>query len=213
MRIPLACCLSCVRDVGWPFFFSSFPFFDFDLYIVCFILTFSCGYYAVSSVSGSAATCLAYDMYPDTCVGWYHLFIFVWGRIRSVSVKVIISSAFYLFSSSGCFLRGIFSTNIWWVRRASSFLEQPRASYEEYFQEIFLSKILLGEYFAKICSSTNISSPTISRAADFSQQILGGMAVTSKHVGWQGLNPLTDSRRGTLHTETSILRIKRPWRV
>ena len=38
-------------------------------------------------------------------------------------------------------------------------------------------------------------------------------AVVSKDVGWQGLNPLTDSRQGTLHTETSILRIKRPWRV
>ena len=35
----------------------------------------------------------------------------------------------------------------------------------------------------------------------------------NKDVGWQGLNPLTDSRQGTLHTETSILRIKRPWRV
>ena len=36
-----------------------------------------------------------------------------------------------------------------------------------------------------------------------------------KDVCWQGLNPLTDSRQGTLHTETinSILRIKRPWRV
>ena len=37
--------------------------------------------------------------------------------------------------------------------------------------------------------------------------------LASKDVGWQGLNPLTDSRQGTLHTETSILRIKRPWRV
>ena len=35
----------------------------------------------------------------------------------------------------------------------------------------------------------------------------------TKDVGWQGLNPLIDSSQGTLHTETSILRIKRPWRV
>ena len=33
---------------------------------VCFILSFSGGYYAVSSVSVSAATRLAYDMYLDT---------------------------------------------------------------------------------------------------------------------------------------------------
>ena len=61
--IPLACCLlSRVLDVDlFYFFFSSFPFFDFDLDIVCFILSFSCGYYAVSSVSVSAATRLAYD--------------------------------------------------------------------------------------------------------------------------------------------------------
>ena len=40
------------------YFFSClpFPFFDFDLDIICFILSFSCGYYAVSSVSVSAAT-------------------------------------------------------------------------------------------------------------------------------------------------------------
>ena len=50
------------------FFFSFFPFFDFDLDIVCFILSFSCGYYAVSSVSVSAVTRLAYYMYLDTYV-------------------------------------------------------------------------------------------------------------------------------------------------
>ena len=49
-------------------FFSSFPFFDFDLDTVCFILSFSCGYYAASSVSVSAATCLACDMYLDMYV-------------------------------------------------------------------------------------------------------------------------------------------------
>ena len=53
------------------------PGFDFDLDIVCFIPSFSCGYYAVSSVSVSAATPLAYDMYLDTCVIWSHLFVFV----------------------------------------------------------------------------------------------------------------------------------------
>ena len=90
-----------------------------------------------------------------------------------------------------CFLRGIFSTNIWWVRRASSFLEQPRASYEEYFQEIFLSKILLGEYFAKICSSTNISSPNISRAADFFPTNIrgyGGYKQTCRLTGFEPLD-------------------------
>ena len=47
------------------FFFSSFAFFDFDLYIVCFILSFTCGYYKYAvSVSASAATRLAY-------VPWY----------------------------------------------------------------------------------------------------------------------------------------------
>ena len=50
------------------FFLLFLPFFDFDLDIVCFILSFSCGYYAVSSVSVSAATRLAYDMYLDTYV-------------------------------------------------------------------------------------------------------------------------------------------------
>ena len=46
------------------FFLLFLPFFDFDLDIVCFlffILSFSCGYYAVSSVSVSAATRLAYS--------------------------------------------------------------------------------------------------------------------------------------------------------
>ena len=41
---------------------SSFPSFGFDLDIVRFILSFCCGYYAVSSVSVSAATRLAYDI-------------------------------------------------------------------------------------------------------------------------------------------------------
>ena len=36
-----------------------------------FILSFPCGYYAVSSVSVSAATRLAYDMYLDTLIRTY----------------------------------------------------------------------------------------------------------------------------------------------
>ena len=57
-----------VRRMDLFYFSSLFPFFDFDLDIVCFILSFSCGYYAVSSVSVSAATRSAYDMYLDTYV-------------------------------------------------------------------------------------------------------------------------------------------------
>ena len=50
------------------FLLSAFPLFDFDLDIVCFILSFSCGYYAVPSVSVSAATRFAYGTYLDTYV-------------------------------------------------------------------------------------------------------------------------------------------------
>ena len=46
------------------FLFLSFFAFAFDLDVVCFILSFSCGYYAVSSLSVFAATRLACDMYP-----------------------------------------------------------------------------------------------------------------------------------------------------
>ena len=84
------------------FFLLFLPFFDFDLDIACFILSFSCGYYAVSSVSVSAATRVAYDMYLDTYVRSSHSFIFVWG-IRFVSVIVCIIFCFYLFSSWGDF--------------------------------------------------------------------------------------------------------------
>ena len=49
-------------------FLLFLPFFDFDSDIVCFILSFSCGCYAVSSVSVSAATRLAYNTYLDTYV-------------------------------------------------------------------------------------------------------------------------------------------------
>ena len=63
MRIPLACCLlSCVLDVDLLFLLLFLPFFDLDLDIVCFILSFSRGCYAVSSVFVSVATRLAYRM-------------------------------------------------------------------------------------------------------------------------------------------------------
>ena len=77
MRIPLACCLlSCVLAVDL-FYFSSLPSLlsISILDIVCFILSFSCGYYAVSSVSLSAGTLLTYDIYTylDTCARLSHL--------------------------------------------------------------------------------------------------------------------------------------------
>ena len=71
MRIPLACCLlSCVVDVVDLFFYFLLflPFFGFDLDIVCFILSFSCGYYAVSSVSVSAATFSYYMIRILICI-------------------------------------------------------------------------------------------------------------------------------------------------
>ena len=43
--------------------FLFLPFFDFELDMAGFILSFSCGYYAVSSVSISAATRFAHDIY------------------------------------------------------------------------------------------------------------------------------------------------------
>ena len=108
-------------------------------------------------------------------------------------------------------------------------------SYEEYFRQIFgglgvlpvfwssqerLTRNIFRKYFSPKSYSGNISQKSAPRQTlraqiflgqqIYSQQIFGGVAVTGKHVGGQGLNPLTDSRQGTLHTETSILRIKRP---
>ena len=81
------------------------PFFRFRFGRRLFLIlsySFLCGYYnAVSSVSVSAATRLAYeydDMYLDTYVRWSHL-VFVWG-IRFVSVAVIVCVI-------SCFLPGI----------------------------------------------------------------------------------------------------------
>ena len=57
--------LSCVADVDLSsfFFFSSFPFSISIWTSFVFILYFSCGHYAVSSVSVSAATRLSHDIY------------------------------------------------------------------------------------------------------------------------------------------------------
>ena len=79
MHIPRACCLlSCALDVDLFVLFLVFRLFsEFDLDVVCFILSFSCGYYAVSSVPVSAGTRLAYDMYRDTYVRSSAFFIFV----------------------------------------------------------------------------------------------------------------------------------------
>ena len=71
MRVPLASCLlSCVVDVDLSLFFFLFSF-SFSIPIgtsFVFILSFSRGYQAVSSVSVSAATRLANVMYLDTYV-------------------------------------------------------------------------------------------------------------------------------------------------
>ena len=69
MGIPLACCLLfCVVAFLLFFLFLLFlPFFAFDLDVVCFMLSFSCGYYAVSSVLVSAGTRLAYDICIYIC--------------------------------------------------------------------------------------------------------------------------------------------------
>ena len=56
------CVLSSCVDVDFFLLLLFLPLFDFDLDIVCFILSFSCGYYAASSVLVSAATRLAYDI-------------------------------------------------------------------------------------------------------------------------------------------------------
>ena len=93
---------SFLRCWWWLLLFSLLflPFFDFDSDIVCFILSFSCGNYAVASVSVCAATRLAYDLYLNTYVRWSHLSIFVWA-IRFVPVIACIILCDYLFSSWG----------------------------------------------------------------------------------------------------------------
>ena len=78
MRIPFACCLlsyevllALLMLTYLCFFLLFLPFFDFDLDIASFILSFSCGYYAVSSVSVSAVTRFAHDTYFEIYVCWY----------------------------------------------------------------------------------------------------------------------------------------------
>ena len=61
MGIPLACCLRFAFFIFFASFFFFLPFVALGLDVVCFILSFSCGNYAVSSVLVSAATRLAYD--------------------------------------------------------------------------------------------------------------------------------------------------------
>ena len=105
---------SCVADIGLSLFFLIFhPFFDFDFDIACFILSFSCGYYAVSSVSVSAATRLAYAlrmipiyqvcMYLDTCVRTLISPLYVCLRYTICFSYRFIIFSFHLFSSWGNF--------------------------------------------------------------------------------------------------------------
>ena len=84
--------------------FPFLDFFDFDLDIVCFILSFSCGYHAVSLVSVSAATRLAYSYYIYICISIrtcadLTFFFFSLRGIRFFSVIVCIIACYYLFSS------------------------------------------------------------------------------------------------------------------
>ena len=81
------------------FFLLFFPFFDFDLDIV-FILSFSCGYDAVSSVSVSAATRLAYDILSifiltRTCA--YLAFLFLSEVYDSFQVLCVLCCVFICF--------------------------------------------------------------------------------------------------------------------
>ena len=82
MRIPLACCLSCVVDVDLPLFFLLFlPFFDFNLGIVCFHPVFFL--WVLCCLLGFAFCCDSFSIWyvSYTYVRWSHLFIFVWGRL------------------------------------------------------------------------------------------------------------------------------------
>ena len=90
----LVCFISCFPAVSFSlsslfdfWFRFRFRFFDVELFFF-FILSFSCGYYAVLSVS--VATCTAYRMYLiRTCADL--TFIFVWGvRCASVIMCIII---------------------------------------------------------------------------------------------------------------------------
>ena len=97
MRVPLACCLlSCVVVDLFLFFLLFLPSFDFDLDIVCFMLSFSCGHYAVSSVPLSAASRLAHDMYLiRTLISPFYFCL----RFTICFSYCVLSSVFFLFSS------------------------------------------------------------------------------------------------------------------
>ena len=104
MRIPLACCfLSCVANVTYlHFFFSTFPVSTSIWGAFAFILSFSCGYYAVSSVSVSAATRLAYshDIYICVLIRTYAdlTFLFLSEVYDLFQLLLCIIFGFYLFS-------------------------------------------------------------------------------------------------------------------
>ena len=88
MRMPLACCLLAFLLFIYLFFFSCPLCFRLD--VVCFTLSFPCGYHAVFSVSVSW-TRLAYDMYLIS-----HRFYF-WLRCTICSSYRVIIFCFYLF--------------------------------------------------------------------------------------------------------------------
>ena len=87
------------------FFILFLPFFDFDLDIVCFILSFSCGYYAVASVSVSAATRLAHDAYLDLHFTYADLtFLFLSEVYDLFQLFCVLSSAITCFPPGVIFL-------------------------------------------------------------------------------------------------------------
>ena len=67
--------------------------------------------------------------------------------------------------------------------------------------------------FLITCGESEAKSTILGQSKHQKITIFRAPLLRNKDVGWQGLNPLTDSRQGTLYTETSILRIKRPSRV
>ena len=105
MRIPLACCLSCVVDVDLPLFFLLFlPFFDFDLGIVCFHPVFFL--WVLCCLLGFAFCCDSFSIWyvSYTYVRWSHLSYFCLRYTICFSYSVCdIIFCFYWFSSWGNF--------------------------------------------------------------------------------------------------------------